>query len=78
MANTGRVNRKLARIDRRRKGNQFQREPESAAFRRADKPFESTYDVAPDGRRFVMSASPEEEEPPLVLMLSWTAGLQAK
>jgi Tol biopolymer transport system component len=39
-------------------------------------PFSSTYDVAPDGQRFVMSAAPEEEEPPLVLMLNWTAKLK--
>jgi len=41
-------------------------------------PFASTYDVAPDGQRFVMSASPEEEEPPLVLMQNWPARLQTK
>ena len=41
-------------------------------------PFAATYDVTPDGQRFVMSASPEQEEPPLVLMLNWTARLQAK
>src|SRR5215469_6828022 len=39
-------------------------------------PFSSTYDVAPDGQRFVMSASPEEEEPPLVLISNWTTLLQ--
>jgi hypothetical protein len=38
-------------------------------------PFSSTYDVAPDGQRFVMSASPEEEERPLVLISNWTAKL---
>jgi serine/threonine protein kinase/Tol biopolymer transport system component len=41
-------------------------------------PFDSTYDVAPDGQRFVMSASPEEESGPLVLMLNWTARVQEK
>jgi Tol biopolymer transport system component len=41
-------------------------------------PFSAPYDVAPDGQRFVMSAAPEEDEPPLVLMLNWTARLQAK
>lgn len=41
-------------------------------------PFASTFDVAPDGQRFVMSASPEEEEPPLILMVNWTAGLNKK
>jgi eukaryotic-like serine/threonine-protein kinase len=39
-------------------------------------PFASTYDVAPDGQRFVMSASPVEEEPPLVLMVNWLAELK--
>jgi hypothetical protein len=41
-------------------------------------PFASTYDVAPDGQRFVMSASPEEDEPPLVLMVNWNAELKKK
>jgi hypothetical protein len=41
-------------------------------------PFASTYDVSPDGQRFVMSASPEEEEPALVLMVNWTAELKKK
>ena len=41
-------------------------------------PFASTYDVSPDGQRFVMSASPDEEEPPLVLMINWTAQLKQK
>jgi dipeptidyl aminopeptidase/acylaminoacyl peptidase len=39
-------------------------------------PFASTFDVAPDGQRFVMSASPVEEEPPLVLMVNWLAELK--
>jgi serine/threonine protein kinase/Tol biopolymer transport system component len=41
-------------------------------------PFSAPYDVALDGQRFVMSAAPEEDEPPLVLMLNWTARLRAK
>ena len=41
-------------------------------------PFSSSYDVASDGQRFVMSASPEEEEPPLVLMVNWPAELKKK
>jgi serine/threonine protein kinase len=41
-------------------------------------PFASTYDVAPDGQRFVMSTSPVEESPPLVLMFNWTARVQDK
>jgi serine/threonine protein kinase len=39
-------------------------------------PISITYDVTPDGQRFVMGASPEEVEPPLVLMFNWTARLQ--
>jgi serine/threonine protein kinase len=39
-------------------------------------PFSAAYDVAPDGQRFVMSASPEAETLPLVLMVNWTARLQ--
>jgi hypothetical protein len=41
-------------------------------------PFDTSYDVAPDGQRFVMNASPEQETPPLVLMLNWTSRVQAK
>jgi Tol biopolymer transport system component len=41
-------------------------------------PFALSYDVAPDGQRFVVSAAPEEDEPPLVLMTNWMAKLQAK
>jgi hypothetical protein len=32
--------------------------------------------VAPDGQRFVMGVSPEEESPPLVLMFNWTAAFR--
>ena len=41
-------------------------------------PFSAPYDVAPDGQHFVMSGAPEEDEPPLVLILNWTARLRAK
>jgi dipeptidyl aminopeptidase/acylaminoacyl peptidase len=41
-------------------------------------PFGSIFDVTPDGKRFVMSAAPDEVEPPLVVMFNWTARLQAK
>jgi len=41
-------------------------------------PFALTFDVTPDGQRFVMSAAPEQEELPLVLMLNWTAKLPTK
>jgi eukaryotic-like serine/threonine-protein kinase len=41
-------------------------------------PFGYGYDVTPDGQRFVMSAAPEEDEPPLVLMQNWAARLQTK
>jgi len=41
-------------------------------------PFASTFDVAPDGQRFVMSAAPDEEEAPLVLMSNWPTRLQEK
>jgi eukaryotic-like serine/threonine-protein kinase len=39
-------------------------------------PFASTYDVTPDGQRFVMSTSPEEEEVSLSFVLNWTARLR--
>jgi serine/threonine protein kinase len=41
-------------------------------------PFALTFDVTPDGQRFVMSTAPEQEELPLVLMLNWTAKLPTK
>jgi serine/threonine protein kinase len=41
-------------------------------------PFEFTYDVSPDGKRFVMSVAPEEQSLPLTLMFNWTARMQAK
>jgi Tol biopolymer transport system component len=40
--------------------------------------FSATYDVAPDGQRFIMSTFSDQEIPPPVLMLNWTARLQAK
>jgi hypothetical protein len=39
-------------------------------------PFALTYDVAPDGKRFVMSFALEEEGFPLTLMLNWTSLLR--
>lgn len=41
-------------------------------------PIGGTYDVTPDGQKFVMGAPPEEDEPPLVLMQNWTARLEKK
>jgi hypothetical protein len=41
-------------------------------------PVSVAYDVTPDGQKFVMGASPEEDEPPLVLMQNWMARLQNK
>jgi eukaryotic-like serine/threonine-protein kinase len=41
-------------------------------------PISVAYDVTPDGQKFVIGASPEEDEPPLVLMQNWMARLQNK
>jgi serine/threonine protein kinase len=60
------------------KGVNFQVGPSRPLFVAPANPFASTYDVAPDGQRFVMSAASEQEELPLVLMSNWTAKLQTK
>jgi serine/threonine protein kinase/Tol biopolymer transport system component len=41
-------------------------------------PVGTSYDVTPDGQKFVMGSPPEEDEPPLVLMQNWMARLETK
>jgi hypothetical protein len=41
-------------------------------------PFAVTYDVAPDGKRFVMSFASEEENLPLTLVSDWATLLRNK
>jgi Tol biopolymer transport system component len=60
------------------KGNSFNVGRSQVLFVAPVNPFSRTYDVSPDGQRFVMSASPGEEELPLVLMQNWTARLKKK
>jgi Tol biopolymer transport system component len=60
------------------KGNSFNVGRSQVLFVAPVNPFSETYDVSPDGQRFVMSASPGEEELPLVLMQNWTARLKKK
>ncbi len=38
----------------------------------------SAYDVAPDGKRFVVNVAPEEESLPLTLVVNWTARVKDK
>jgi hypothetical protein len=40
--------------------------------------FEMTYDVSPDGKRFVMSVATEDQNLSLTLMFNWTARMQSK
>jgi hypothetical protein len=60
------------------KGSSFQLARAQPLFVAPINPFSLTYDASPDGKRFVISFVPEEENLPLVLMSSWTARLQGK
>jgi hypothetical protein len=37
-----------------------------------------SYDVTPDGQRFLLSVAADENNRPLTLLLNWTANLQKK
>ena len=54
------------------KGASFEAGHSQPLFVAPVSPLSSTYDVMPNGQRFVMSTSPEEDVRPLVLMLNWT------
>ena len=44
---------------------------------RTTKSFRRQYDVAPDGKRFLLNVPVEEESgSPITLVLNWTAGLK--
>jgi len=60
------------------KGASFQVGRSQPLFLAPTNPFELTYDVAPDGKRFVMSFAPEEDNDSLALMLNWTSLLKSE
>jgi serine/threonine protein kinase len=60
------------------KGTSFEVGRSQRLFVAPVSPFSSTYDVTPNGQRFVMSTSPEQEVRPLVLMLNWTELVKGK
>jgi eukaryotic-like serine/threonine-protein kinase len=55
------------------KGSSFEVGRSQPLFTVPASPFEITYDVALDGRRFVLSFAPEDEGLPLTLVLNWPA-----
>jgi eukaryotic-like serine/threonine-protein kinase len=60
------------------KGGSFEIGRSQPLFIAPVSPFSSTFDVAPDGQRFVLITSPEQELPQLVLIYNWIARVQAK
>ena len=57
------------------KGNSFEVGRGQPLFVAPRNPFSTTYDVTPDGKRFVMSFVPDEENLPLTVMFNWTSKL---
>ena len=57
------------------KGNSFEVGRGQQLFAAPRNPFSMTYDVTPDGKRFVMSFEPDEENLPLTVMFNWTSKL---
>ena len=62
-------------VEVRRKGNSFEVVRGQPLFAAPRNPFSITYDVTPDGKRFVMSFVPDEENLPLTVMFNWTSKL---
>lgn len=58
------------------KGNSFEVGRGQPLFAVPRNPFSITYDVTPDGKRFVMSFVPDEENLPLTVMFNWTTMLK--
>jgi hypothetical protein len=58
------------------KGAGFEMGRRQSLFAAPVNPFSITYDVTPDGKRFVMSMVPEEESLPLTVMFNWTTKLK--
>lgn len=57
------------------KGNNFEVGRSQLLFAAPTNPFDLTYDVTSDGKRFVMSFVPEEESLPLTVLFNWTSKL---
>jgi eukaryotic-like serine/threonine-protein kinase len=60
------------------KGSSFRLARAQPLFVAPINPFSLSYDASPDGKRFVTSFVPEEENLPLVLMSNWTTRLQTQ
>jgi Tol biopolymer transport system component len=60
------------------KGSSFEVGRSQSLFVVPVTPYALSYDVAPDGKRFVMNLVPDEESLPLTLIFNWTARLQPK
>ncbi len=58
------------------KGTGFEVGHSRSLFAAPVSPFSLTYDVAPDGKRFVMGVVPEEENVPLKVLFNWTTKLK--
>jgi serine/threonine protein kinase len=58
------------------KGTSFEVGRSQSLFAAPVSPFAISYDVTPDGKRFVMSVAPDEENLPLTLMSNWTTKLK--
>ena len=58
------------------KGSSFDVGRSEALFVAPASPFANIYDVAPDGKRFIVAFAPEEENLPLTLVLNWPALLK--
>jgi hypothetical protein len=60
------------------KGRGFEVGRSRRLFTAPPHPFGATYDVTPDGQRFIWSTFPEGDASSLVLMVNWTARIQGK
>jgi hypothetical protein len=58
------------------RGTSFEVGRSQSLFAAPVSPFAISYDVTPDGKRFVMSVAPDEENLPLTLMSNWTTKLK--
>jgi hypothetical protein len=58
------------------KGTSFELGSSQPLFAAPVSPFAISYDVTPDGKRFVVSVAPDEENLPLTLMSNWTTKLK--
>jgi hypothetical protein len=58
------------------KGTGFEVGRSQVLFAAPVSPYAITFDVTPDGKRFVMNVVTEEESVPLTVMFNWTTKLK--